>query len=175
MKKALLILILPVLLSACTQMGKLGPGEIMGTDIGQVLLEEAGGAPSAATMKKANDEIDKALYFSPDGLTTQWYVGHDMRMRPLREVANRSDRTCRRFRHGQFLDGRWHNGTALACRENNVAWYLISNQWDDRSYPPRSSGDSDQGRWDNLSGELGSNARGEANDDFSGHRNQRSW
>lgn len=152
MKQIAAVLVFSALLSACAQTGRLGPGEIMGTDIGQVLMNEAGASTSTNAIEKANNEIDKALYFSPDGLTTSWYVGHDMRIRPLGDVQNRVDRTCRKVRHGQFLEGRWQNGTAVACREDNMAWYLISNRWDGQRNGERAG---TPGNWDNLSGELG--------------------
>lgn len=176
MKKLAASLLALGFLSACQTTGNLRPGEVMGTDIGSILIDRSGAPVSSkAAEDKMNIEIDKALYFSPNGLTTQWYAGFDARMRPLASVTNRRDRDCRRFRHGVMIDGNWHNGTAVACRENNVAWYLISNQWDrqpDDVRGPRKQ--RPRGTWQNLSDELRGNPHAQSNDDF-GPRTDKGW
>lgn len=177
MKKLAASLLALGFLSACQTTGNLRPGEVMGTDIGSILIDGSGAPVSSkASEDKMNSEIDKALYFSPNGLTTQWYAGFDARIRPLASVTNRRDRDCRRFRHGVMIDGNWHNGTAVACRENNVPWYLISNRWDrhqsDELRGPRKP--RARGNWQNLSDELGGNPHARSNDDF-GPRSDTGW
>ncbi|NVJ91951.1 MAG: hypothetical protein HWE34_09860 [Methylocystaceae bacterium] len=174
------------LLSACqtTSSSSLRPGEIMGTDIGSVLAQEAGLPLSASNEDKMNQEIDKALYFSDNGLTTRWYAGTNARIRPIGVVRDRRDRDCRRFRHGYMIDGDWLNGSAIACRERNVPWYLIANRWDRQ---PRFNDDprdddrdwsrshrTNKGNWENLSEELSGNPANNSFDDF-GPRGGSNW
>jgi len=182
MKKTALSLLFLGALSACQTTGNLRPGEVMGTDIGTILVQEAGMNISRTNDDKMNNEIDKALYFSDDGLTTRWYAGYNVRVRPTGMARDRRDRDCRRFRHGHMIDGRWYNGSAIACRERNVPWYLIANNWDnsprykgrdpdhprDRRRPYR----KDRGNWDNLSDELRGNP---ASDDFGSRDGSKNW
>lgn len=170
MKKTLLGLCALTLLSACqttTTSSHLQDGEVYGTDIGTILSREAGLSMSAANEAKMNSEIEKALFFSENGLTTSWYASSSARIRPEGEVRDRRDRQCRRFRHGVMKENNWVNGSAIACREHNVAWYLIENRWDRN--PNRRAGDTEKpwrrdstqpskGKWENLSGELGGNS-----------------
>ncbi|MDV7339130.1 hypothetical protein RYZ26_05975 [Terasakiella sp. A23] len=177
MKKVILSLCALGFLSACQTTGSLRDGEVMGGDIGTILLEEADKRVSASDEEKMNAEIEKALYFSEDGLTTEWYIGFNARIRPTGKVRDRRDRDCRRFRHGVTIDRRWHNGTAVACREHNIPWYLISNRWDrrlDRDGPGDRGNHRDHGSWQNLSGELGGDPANQSNDDF-GPRNSANW
>lgn len=185
MKKTLLSICCVAVLTACVQTGNLRPGEIMGTGIGSILSGEAGLNLSRPNEDKMNIEIDKALFFSDDGLTTSWYAGFNARIRPTGVYRDRRDRDCRRFRHGITIEGKWYNGTAVACRERNVAWYLISNNWDrnpdrriddrDNRRRPRRSYDRNKGNWDNLSDELGGNPVDGINDDFGPRNGSRSW
>ena len=174
MKKILFSLLALGALSACQTTGSLRSGEVMGTDIGSILINEADMHVSRPNEDKMNSEIDKALYFSEDGLTTSWYAGYSARIRPTGPVRDRKDRDCRRFRHGHMIDGRWENGTAIACRERNVAWYLIANRWDrnPKRYDDRRddqwnrSDNQNRGNWENLSDELAGNPANRSNDDF---------
>ncbi len=179
MKKALFALLAMVTLSACqTTTANLRPGEIMGTDIGSILAHEAGLSLNRADEDKMNAEIDKALYFSDDGLTTQWYAGLSARIRPIAIVQDRRDRECRRFRQGFLIDNNWYNATAIACREQNVAWYLIANRWDRRFGPGNNRQTSPSsvkhGNWDNLSEDLSNNPARTSADDF-GPQGARNW
>jgi len=183
MKKILLSLLALTALSACQTTGNLRPGEVMGTNIGSILAREANLTLSPTNEDKMNIEIDKALYFSDDGLTTRWYAGYNVRIRPTRVARDRRDRDCRQFRHGHMMDNKWYNGTATACRERNVSWYLIANRWDrnpNRDYDDRDdrrrprSYEKDRGNWENLSDELGGNPADGAYDDF-GPRGKKGW
>ncbi len=183
MKKILFGILAISTLSACQTTGSLRSGEVMGTDIGSILVSEAGLNISRSSEDKMNGEIDKALYFSEDGLTTRWYAGYNARVRPTGPVRDRRDRDCRRFRHGHMVDGDWHNGTAIACRERNVPWYLIANHWDRN--PKRYERDRDRdwdldrsdekGRWENLSEELEGRPSDRANDDFGARNKSNGW
>lgn len=179
MKKPFIALAALAALSACqtTSDGRLRDGDVYGTAIGTTLSQEVGTRLSISEEATMNSEIEKALFFSKNGLTTRWYVGHNVRLRPLRSEENRRDRECRRFRHGHQIEGEWYNGTAVACREYNVAWYLIANEWDrlpERANRPRIDRDRNRdrwrddkpakGRWENLSGTLSGRP---ATDDFS--------
>jgi surface antigen len=184
MKKTMISILSVAALTACAQTGNLRPGEVLGTGIGSILAEEAGLNLSRPNEDKMNTEIDKALFFSDDGLTTSWYAGINARIRPTGVYRDRRDRDCRRFRHGITIDGQWYNGSAIACRERNVAWYLISNQWDrvpdrgdDRrdNERPRRSIESNKGNWENLSDELSGNLADSANDDFGPRNNTHRW
>lgn len=193
MKKVILSILGIVTLTACVQTGNLRPGEVMGTGIGSILANEADLNLSRASEDKMNAEIDKALYFSDDGLTTSWYAGFNARIRPTGVYRDRRDRDCRRFRHGITLNGQWYNGSAVACRERNVAWYLISNRWDrkpGRGYDnrdrdrdrdrddrrrPRRSYDNTKGNWDNLADDLAGNPAYQSNDDFGPRKGSKSW
>lgn len=184
MKKILFSLLALGFLSACQTTGTLRPGEVMGTNIGSILSDEADLSLSPAQEEKMNNEIDKALYFSGNGLTTQWYAAYSARLRPIGPVRDRQDRECRRFRHGVMIEGRWQNGSAIACREHNVPWYLIANRWDQnftrdrghvRERPIRDRGNyRNRGNWENLSDELKGNPSDQSFDDF-GPRNAKSW
>jgi len=189
MKKFSLSLLALMALSACqtTPTNGLREGDVYGTDIGSVVAKEAGLRLSSTEDAKMNSEIEKALFFSRNGLTTRWYAGYNARLRPLRNDPNRRDRECRRFRHGHQIDGTWYNATATACREYNVAWYLIANEWDQdpmagrsnrldrnrnkgRDYGlgrGRSRGDSSGEGWESLS-ETVRDRSGTPADDFSG-------
>lgn len=178
MKKYVLPFLALTFLGACQTTGGLRPGQVLGTDIGSILSSEAGLDLSQTDEAKMNSEIEKALFFSENGLTTRWYAGVSARIRPTNDVRNRRDRDCRRFRHSVMVNSDWYNGTAVACREQNVPWYLISNRWDrqpdfdyndDRLHrqrpqnPERTQG---RGNWDNLSDELKGNPADRAFDDF---------
>ncbi|NVK20459.1 MAG: hypothetical protein HWE30_17330 [Methylocystaceae bacterium] len=182
MKKIIFSLLALGFLSACQTTGTLKSGEVMGTDIGSILSDEANLSLGRSDEEKMNTEIDKALYFSENGLTTQWYAAYSTRLRPIGPVRDRRDRECRRFRHGVMIEGRWQNGTAIACREHNVPWYLIANRWDqnftrdrghDRPIHGR-DGYRNRGNWENLSDELKGNPSNQSFDDF-GPRNTKSW
>ncbi|SCA56817.1 exported hypothetical protein [Candidatus Terasakiella magnetica] len=181
MKKTLLGFCAIALLSACQTTGSLRPGEVYGTDIGSILASEANLDLSIANEDKMNSEIEKALFFSNNGLTTSWYAGSSARLRPTGNVRDRRDRDCRRFRFGVMMSSQWYNSTAVACREDNIAWYLISNRWDrrptadrDRRIDRRRDDNNNRGRWENLSDELGGNPANNSNDDF-GPRNNAGW
>lgn len=191
MRKIALSLVALTALSACqtTTTGNLRPGEVMGTDIGSILVHEAGMTISSSNESKMNSEIDKALFFSNDGLTTRWYAGYNARIRPTGIVRDRRDRDCRRFRHGHMVEGDWYNGTAIACRERNIPWYLIANRWDRN--PARNDRDNDwdreddrdwggsykkePGSWENLSEELRGNPADGTFDDFSSRGGSKNW
>lgn len=185
MKKIILSCLALAALSACQTTGSLRPGEVMGTDIGSILSREAGMTISRSDEDKMNTEIDKALYFSENGLTTRWYAGYNVRIRPTGVVRDRRDRDCRRFRHGHMMDGDWYNATAIACRERNIPWYLISNRWDrnpgrhdnrrDRDDDWGGRYESERGNWDNLSDELKGNPADGSYDDFGPRNVSRSW
>ncbi len=173
MKKTLLGLCALTVLSACQTTGSLRPGEVYGTDIGSILTSEANLNISRANEDKMNSEIEKALFFSDNGLTTNWYAGVSARLRPTGDVRDRRDRDCRRFRHAVMVNNKWLNGTAIACREDNVPWYLISNRWDrnpqradNRRKDRREERHHNRGTWENLSDELGGNQVNRSNDDF---------
>lgn len=189
MKKTILSLCCITALSACVQTGNLRPGEVMGSGIGSILAGEANLHLSRPNEDKMNAEIEKALFFSNDGLTTSWYAGLDARMRPTGQYRDRRDRDCRRFRHGVTINGHWYNGSAIACRERNVPWYLISNRWDRkpdryeddnrdrRNTPrrPRHSYNNNKGSWENLADQLSGNPADGINDDFGPRNQQKGW
>jgi surface antigen len=180
MKKIIASLLALGALSACqTTNTSLKQGEVLGTKIGSELLSETRLSISSEDEKITNSEIERALYFSENGLTTHWYIGQNMRIRPEYEVKNRRDRYCRKFRHGIEIRNSWYNATAIACREDNVPWYLISNRWDrnpapnERSEPTRGS-IKRQGKWQNLSEDLSGRPADQSNDDF-GPRSKSKW
>ncbi|WP_417819790.1 hypothetical protein [Terasakiella sp.] len=185
-KKLVLPFLAVAFLSACQTTGPLRPGEVMGSDIGSILSSEAGLDLDVHDEAKMNSEIEKALFFSENGLTTRWYAGVSARIRPTGDVRDRRDRDCRRFRHSVMVNSDWYNGTAIACRERNVPWYLISNRWDrqpdfdnnlqpDRPRRPIERGRRQgQGKWQNLSDDLRGNPANRSLDDF-GPRNDQSW
>jgi len=173
MQKALLTLGALLLLSACQTTGSLRPGEVTGTDIGTIIADEANLVLARDDLNKMNAEIEKALFFSDNGLTTRWYAGVSARIRPTGDVRNRRDRDCRRFRHSLMIRSQWMNGTAVACREHNVPWYLISNRWDNHPQhgriddrPRRDRPAKGRGQWDNLSDELRGRPADKSFDDF---------
>lgn len=164
MKKPLISLFALSMLGACATDNGLKPGEVTGTNIGRILVEENGVRLNDAQISQMNSEIERTLYLAYPDTTVRWQVGYDVRMRILEPYRDRRDRNCLKFRHGHFINGVWDNGTAIACRSTGKPWYLISSQWDDNlsipaDDPAQGNDDFDpspraNGGWNNLADEL---------------------